>query len=100
MDLSSVRAVLLGCYLVKYFLWSFLFSFWHPYNTDDGVFNVVPVFLLDCLPFLFNLSLFCSTSVISTSLSSTSFFVPLPIFYCWLLLVNLFQLLYFASLLA
>ena len=51
----------------------FLFSFWHPYNTDVGAFNIVPEFsdtLLISFQSLF--SLLFHTSVIPTRLSSTS----------------------------
>ena len=70
--LSHVREIF-GYYLLEYFFCPLLslFSFWHPYNTDVGAFHVVPEF--SEMLFVFNLfSLFCSASVVSTNLSSTS----------------------------
>ena len=85
-----------------------LFSFWYPYNTDVRAFKFEnqssqswDQISLRLSSFLFNLfSLFCSASVISTSLFSTLLIFLPPVFCCWLLPVNfLFQLLYFALLL-
>ena len=72
--LFHVREVF-SCYLFEYFFcpFLFLFSFWHPYNTDVGAFNIVPEFsdtLLISFQSLF--SLLFHTSVIPTRLSSTS----------------------------
>ena len=61
--------------LFKYFLrpFLFLFFFWDPYNLNAGAFNVVPG-SLRLSSFLFILfSLFFSSTVISTILSSSSF---------------------------
>ena len=49
-----------------------IFSFWHLYNVNVGVFKVVPVFSYPVLIFFILFSLFCYASVIYTSLSSTS----------------------------
>ena len=58
--------------LFKYFLspFLFLFFFWDPYNSNVGVFNVVPVVSETVLNSFHYFSLFCSVVVISTILFS------------------------------
>ena len=98
--LSHVKEVF-GYYLLEYFfcLLLSLFSFWHLYNTVRFMLSQSSLRLSS---FVFNLfSLFCSASVISTSLSSTSLIHCSAS--CILLLAASnefsFQLLYFASVL-
>ena len=70
---SHVREVF-DYYLLEYFFCPLLSlsSFWHPSNMDVGGFTLSQS-SLRLSSFLFNLfSLFCSASVISTNLSSTS----------------------------
>ena len=72
--LPHVREVF-GSYLFTYFLCPFLcfFSFWHPYNMDVGAFKVFSEFSSTVfISSQFFLPRFCSMSVISTCLSSTS----------------------------
>ena len=69
--LYHVREVF-SYYLFKYFLRSFsLFSFWDPYNMNEGAFNVVPVVSQTALVSSHS-SLLCSAAMISTGLSSSS----------------------------
>ena len=87
--LPHIREVF-NYYLLRYFLKSFLFVFffWDTYDSNDGVFNIVPD-VSDVVLISFNsfFSLFLSASFIYTSLSSTSLILSLlpQLFYCWFL---------------
>ena len=61
-----------NCYLLKYFLKAFLFVFffWNSYDSNVGVFDMVPV-VSEVVLISFN-SCFLSASFMSTILSSTS----------------------------
>ena len=71
--LSHIREVF-NYNLFKYFPspFLFLFFFWDPYNSNVGVFNVVPEVSETVSILFFLFSLFCSVVVISTILSSRS----------------------------
>ena len=85
--LSPIRNVF-DCYLFKYFLTSFpsLLLFWDPYNSNVGLFNVVPE-VSGLFSFLF-IIIIISTAEVSTILSSRSFICSS--FLVVLLLISLF----------
>ena len=85
--LSHIRNVF-DCYLFKYFLPSFpsLLLFWDPYNSNVGLFNVVPE-VSGLFSFLF-IIIIISTAEVSTILSSRSFICSS--FLVVLLLISLF----------
>ena len=74
--LSHIRNVF-DCYLLNYFLTSFpsLLLFWDPYNSNVGLFNVVPEVSGTLLIFFIIIIfyLLCSAAEVSTILSSRSF---------------------------
>ena len=70
-------------YLLKYFLMVFLFVFfWDSYDSNVGVFNIVPD-VSEIVLISFNSFFFFPVSFISTILlPHLSYLLP-PLFYCW-----------------
>ena len=98
--LSHVREVF-DYNLFKYFLRPFLFLFfWDPYNSNVGGFSVVPEVSEIVFNSFLSFSLFCSSAVISTILSSSSLILSSAsvILYLFLLVYFSFQLLCCSSL--
>ena len=82
--LSQVREVF-DYNLFKYFLrpFLFLFFFWDPYNENAGAFNVVPEVSETVLISFLSFSLFCSSAVMSTILSSSLLIVLVSQLFCY-----------------